>query len=211
VADIAREVSACAASYSSKHLDLRNHWSTPPELAARLSLAVGSVMEQFSSPMNASASFRRHYSYRPGGAAFGFDYDAYSSRFCGSWYMIPEYDSEKLARYMRWARESVRTDEAANLGVGIVPRYQRAAHTEMLDTPGLHVLAMMSQGFRFVPLDAWKGGKDLSTGTKFAVDVVVFYNEMGRQHCDRLYRYTLIAHPVLLSGRTCWPNTPIAV
>ena len=39
VADFAREVSACAAYYSSKHLNLRNHWSTPPELAARLSLA----------------------------------------------------------------------------------------------------------------------------------------------------------------------------
>ena len=194
VADFACEVSACAAFYSNKRLDLRNHWSTPPELAARLSLAVGAETERFSSPMNASASFRRHYSYRPGDAAFGFDFDAYSSRFRGSWYMNPEYDAEEPAHSMRWARESVRTDEAANLGVAIVPRYQRAAHTRLLDTPGVHVLATMSKGFRFVPQDAWKGGKDLSTGTKFAVDIVVFYNEMGRQqHGDCLNNYSGLA------------------
>ena len=39
----------------------------------------------------------------------------------------------------------------------------------------------MSPGFRFIPQDAWKGGEDLSTGTKFAVDIVVFYNEAGRR------------------------------
>ena len=131
--------------------------------------------------MNASTSFQRHYSYRPADAAFGFAYDAYSTRFRGSWYMNPEYDAEELSRSMRWASESVRSDAAANMGVAIVPHYMRAAHTKLLGTPGVHVLATMSPGFRFIPQDAWKGGEDLSTGTKFAVDIVVFYNEAGRR------------------------------
>ena len=180
-ADFAREVSACASFYSSRHLNLRNHWSTPPLLTAQLAKAVRADTERFSSPMNASTSFRRHYSYRPADAAFGFAYDAYSARFRGSWYMNPEYDAEELYRSMRWARESVRSDAAANLGVAIVPCYRRAAHTKLLGTPGVHVLATMSPGFRFIPQDAWKGGEDLSTGTKFAVDIVVFYNKAGRR------------------------------
>jgi len=50
VADFALEVSACAAYYSSKHLcNLRNHWSTPLELAERLSLTVSAEWERFSS------------------------------------------------------------------------------------------------------------------------------------------------------------------
>ena len=43
------------------------------------------------------------------------------------------------------------------------------------------MLATMSPGFRFIPQDAWKGGDDLSKGSKFAVDIVVFYNEAGRR------------------------------
>jgi len=65
--------------------------------------------------------------------------------------------------------------------MAIVPRYKTAAHTKLLGTPGVHVLATLSPGFRFLPQDAWKGGEDLSTGTKFAVDIVVFYNEAGRR------------------------------
>ena len=190
VSDFALQVATCAAYYSDKRLGLHNHWSTPPGITAALAAVTGADTERFSSPVNASPAFSRHYSLRREDAAFGFEYDAYSVRFQGPWYMNPMYDAEELARSLRWAVASASADPSPNMGIAIIPRYARAAHTSvlgargrhdvMMGTPGVHVLTTLEKGFRFLPQDAWKGGPDSTTGTKFMVDIVLIYNEAGR-------------------------------
>ena len=85
--------------------------------------------------------------------------------------MNPMYDAEELARSLRWAVASASADPSPNMGIAIIPRYARAAHTSvlgargrhdvMMGTPGVHALTTLEKGFRFLPQDAWKGGARL--------------------------------------------------
>ena len=179
-ADFAMSAYACIAHYSSKSLKLSNHWATPPRLVAALRAAAYATTERFSSPVNAHGGFARRYTYRAGDKSFGAEYDAYSKRFSGSWYMNPEYDAEELTRALRWAIASAADDGGPNLGLAVLPRYAKAGHTALLGTRGCHVLCTMPQGFRFTPQDAWTGTRDTSTGARFPVDIAVVYNEKGR-------------------------------
>jgi hypothetical protein len=172
-------VATTCAHYSSNKLNLKNHWYTPPILVSEIIKAIGAATERFSSPLNAHPSIHKHYSYREADAIFGFKYDAYSARFSGPWYMNPEYDAEEIAKSVRWAASSAASDTEPNLGIAIIPKYDKSAHTAMLGSPGIHVLATTQKGFHFVPYTAWTGEGDRSTGTKFPVDIVVIYNSAG--------------------------------
>ena len=99
--------------------------------------------------------------------------------------MNPEYDAEELTRSLRWAQASAATDPEPNFGVAVLPRYAKAGHTGLLSRPGTHVLCTLPKKFRFAPQDAWAGGPDGSTGTKFEVDLVAVYNEAGRTEFGR--------------------------
>ena len=171
---------ACIAHYTSKSLNLSNHWATPQPMVEAIAAATMADTERFCSPMNAHPLFRRRYTYRRDDAAFGAEYDAYSVRFSGSWYMNPEYDAEELTRALRWAQASAATDPCPNFGIAVLPRYAKAGHTGLLSRPGTHVLCTLPEGFRFAPQDAWAGDTDHSTGARFAVDLVAVYNEGGR-------------------------------
>jgi len=57
-------------------------------------------------------------------------------------------------------------DTRANLGILIIPSHARSSHTAALGTPGVHVLATLKKGFRFIPEDAWKGEEDLTPGNQ---------------------------------------------
>jgi len=172
-------VATTCAHYSSNKLNLKNHWSTPPTLVSEIIKAIGAATERFSFPLNAHPSIHKHYSYREADAIFGFKYDAYSARFSDPWYMNPEYDAEEIAKFIRWAASSAASDIEPNLGIAIIPKYDKSAHTAMLRSPGIHVLATIQKGFHFVPYTAWTGEEDRSTGTKFLVDIVVIYNSAG--------------------------------
>ena len=176
---------ACVAHYTSKALNLSNHWATPPPLVEAIATATRADTERFCSPLNAHRTFRRRYTYRRDDVAFGAEYDAYSVKFSGSWYMNPEYDAEELTRSLRWAQASAATDPEPNFGVAVLPRYAKAGHTGLLSRPGTHVLCTLPKKFRFAPQDAWAGGPDGSTGTKFEVDLVAVYNEAGRTEFGR--------------------------
>jgi hypothetical protein len=129
--------------------------------------------------LNAHPGIQNYYSYRKADAIFGFKYDAYSVRFSGPWYMILEYDAEESPKSVQWAASSAASDTEPNLGIAIIPKYDKSAHTAMLGSPGIHVLATIQKGFHFVPYTAWTGEEDRATGTKFPVDIVVIYNSAG--------------------------------
>ena len=176
----AMKAAAAAKYYSSpKFNNLKNLWTTPPPVVGAIVESTGANTERFSSPMNASEHLTRHFSYRKADADFGFQYDAYSVRFTGSYYFNPEYDADELARSLRWAAASARADKGPHMGIGILPRFRAGGYMSMMNTPGIHVLATLSKGFKFLPQDFWKGGEDRSTGTKFEVLIVAVYNQKG--------------------------------
>ena len=174
-------ISACSyySAGGSGKLNLRNHWRTPPDLVQAIYDSTGARTELFSSPLNAHPSSAVRFSYRKEDAAFGFRYDAFSSHWRGAAYGNPEYDASQLTRALHWGYASAANTRVPCMFVLVVPRYSRAGYTALYGRRGVHVLATLRKGFRFLPQDAWKGGHDGSTGTKFDVDIVAVYNQAG--------------------------------
>jgi ribonuclease HI/exonuclease III len=179
---------ALSARFHFGSADIRDHWVCPPPLDVAICHSLRGRLEwpateMFSHPFNASPAFPKHRSYREADKAFGFKHNAYSTMFTGPYYANPEYQAEELLRTLRWAASSATFSGQPCMGVLLIPEWTTMGYASLLDpgrpTRGIHVLARLKEGFRFVPYTAWMGGTDNTKGTKWNVLLVLVYNRAG--------------------------------
>jgi hypothetical protein len=83
---------------SSRSVNMRNHWTTPPEVMRVLQTHLGITQERFASPLNFCDNIPQYWSCHERDQVFAAHWDSYSCQWRGTSQANPEYEHEEMSK-----------------------------------------------------------------------------------------------------------------
>jgi ribonuclease HI len=183
---------------SSRSVNMRNHWTTPPEVMHVLKRHLGITQERFASPLNFCDDIPQHWSCHERDQVFAARWDSYSCQWRGMSQANPEYEHEEMSKAVKWALTSGQMTTHPVLTVFILPAWdtgsQRTSYMQYLDKhpDRCHVLMRIKrEHFAFCTPDAWKGFGTHAGCPKWDVNVLLVGNAAGMQNAANVSREAL--------------------
>ena len=106
-----------------RRVDMKNHWTTPPQLMNILQQHLGISKERFASPLNFNEHTQQYWSCHARDQLFGAHHDAYSCKWSGMSECNPEYEHSDMYKAVAWAVQSARATTDPVLTLCIMPAW----------------------------------------------------------------------------------------
>jgi ribonuclease HI len=175
----------CSIAGTKRRVDMKNHWTTPPELMQLLQKHLGITKERFASPLNFNAHTQQYWSCHARDQLFGACHDAYSCKWSGVSECNPEYEHSDMYKAVAWAVQSARATAEPVLTLCILPAWDESSDTAYCRwlrqaKHNCHVLLRVPKAcFKFMTPDAWKGAAPYAGHPKWDVNFVLVGNTAG--------------------------------
>jgi ribonuclease HI len=168
-----------------RRVDMKNHWTTPPELMQILQRHLGITKERFASPLNVSRHTKHYWSCHARDQLFGAHHDAYSCKWNGISESNPEYEHSDMCKAIAWAVQSAQATPEPVLTLCILPAWDESSDTAYnrwlrQAKHNCHVLLRIPRAcFKFMTPDAWKGAEPYAGHPKWDINFILVGNTAG--------------------------------
>ena len=168
-----------------RRVDMKNHWTTPPQLMNILQQHLGISKERFASPLNFNEHTQQYWSCHARDQLFGAHHDAYSCKWSGVSECNPEYEHSDMYKAVAWAVQSARATTDPVLTLCILPAWDESSDTAYCRwlrqaRHNCHVLMRVPKTcFKFMTPDAWKGVAPYAGHPKWDINFIIVGNTAG--------------------------------
>jgi hypothetical protein len=197
-----------------RRVDLKNHWTTPPQLMNILQHHLGISKERFASPLNFNERTQHYWSCHARDQLFGALHDAYSCKWSGISECNPEYEHSDMYKAVAWAVKSARATTDPVLTLCILPAWDESSDTAYCRwlrraRHNCHVLMRVPKAcFKFMTPDAWKGVAPYAGHPKWDINFILVGNTPGFSMLTDMDEHALCADVATFLCTTADKKTP---
>jgi len=139
--------------------------------------------EMFCDPLNRSGRIKHGFSRYKEDEDFGVIWDAYRRLMGGSVQCNPMYPPEEILKALYVLRGAAADPQNPIFAICIIPEFRKGKYMELINGEepmvGIHCLATIDKGYRFVPVEHWHGEPERGKGANFRVHLMCVYNARG--------------------------------